>query len=152
MKVWSVVNSASESGSIMRVFSSLLWTKELLSLLFWTGIYTWVQSGTWRWQNKLFQPKPKNILYTCCCDFVFICNKLIINTGIIILYKSAFWITTLFQVVLIWKNYFLLAARTFFRGSSIRRVDRVARVKVMKAQEIRVKGSCFDQPAMLLVK
>ena len=34
----------------------------------------------------------------------------------------------------------------------MRRVDRVARVKVMKAQAMRVKGSCFDQPAMLLVK
>ena len=34
----------------------------------------------------------------------------------------------------------------------MRRVDRVARVKVMKAQAMRVNGSCFDQPAMLLVK
>ena len=138
---------------------------QLLSLLVsWTRIYTWVQSGTWRWQNKLFQPKPKNILYTCCCDFVFICNKLIINTVNIILYKSVFWQVIAFCTSLCFewqpcsnkfsfrKNYFLLAARTFFRGSSIRRVDRVARVKVMKAQAMRVNGSCFDQPAMLLVK
>ena len=54
----------------------------------------------------------------------------------------------------IWRSYFLFAWRTFFRGSSMRSVDSVARVKVMSAQRMSTNGSSFDHPMMfdLLVK
>ena len=54
----------------------------------------------------------------------------------------------------IWRSYFLFAWRTFLRGSSMKRVDNVARVKVMRAQRMSTNGSFFDQPIMfdLLVR
>ena len=54
----------------------------------------------------------------------------------------------------IWRGYFLFAWRTFFRGSSIKSVDSVARVKVMIAQRMSTNGSFFDHPMMfdLLVR
>ena len=49
----------------------------------------------------------------------------------------------------IWRSYFLFAWRTFLRGSSMKRVDNVARVKVMRAQRMSTNGSFFDQPIVL---
>ena len=54
----------------------------------------------------------------------------------------------------IWRSYFLFAWRTFFRGSSIKSVDTVARVKVMSAERMSTNGCFFDHSMMfdLLVR
>ena len=48
------------------------------------------------------------------------------------------------------KGYYRFACRTFFRGSSMRRVEREAKAKVTSEQRRRAAGSLLDHPVIFL--